>query len=90
MPLNFWTNYGVALATVAGILAILFVAARCVELRRAGRTRGGRYVSVLESTMLSPHASVHVVRFNERVMLIGVAGTAVSRLASVEDDARST
>ncbi|MBV8116952.1 MAG: FliO/MopB family protein [Candidatus Eremiobacteraeota bacterium] len=88
--MSFWTSYGVALATVTGILAILFVAARYIELRRARSTRGGRYVSVLDSTMLSPHASVHVVRFGGRVILIGISATAISRLATVEDDARST
>lgn len=90
MPLSFWTSYGVALATVAGILATLLVVVRYVELHRARSRQRGRYVSVLESTMLSPQASVHAVRFGGRVVLVGVAANAVSRLATAEDDARST
>lgn len=78
------TNYLVAPALVALVLAGLAFAARRVE-RMRGRFGGTRTIEVIESRMLSQHASLHIVRVGERRLLIGVTASAVSLLSALDE-----
>ena len=90
MPANFWIWYVAKLAIVALVVAVLYVLAR--KLRQARfLADGGRCVRLVESTALSQHAALHVVRVGRRHFLIGSA-TGVNVLAElgpsdVTDDA---
>jgi len=81
MPASFWVSYVAKLAIVALALAVLYVLAR--KLRQARFLGdGGRCVRVVESTALSQHAALHVVRVGGRYFLIGSA-TGVDVLAEL-------
>ena len=82
MPLSFWVGYFDKLAIVALVLAAMYAAAQL--LRRAnffGRT--GRCLSLVDSTMLSAHAALHVVRVGSRYFLIGSSTGSLSMLAEL-------
>ena len=82
--MNLWTNYLLTLATVALVLAALGLLARRVRhMRTAGKLREDR-VAVIESAMLSQHASLHVVRVGQRYVLIGTADATVTFLCEIE------
>lgn len=90
VPWSFWTNYLLTLATVTLVLTGLFVLARRLAQRRAFECADRRIVTVLESTMLSQHASLHVVRVGARYLLIGAANAAISTLGHIpKDDAEA-
>lgn len=73
-----------ALALVAIVLAGLAFIGRFLK-RAASRARsGGRFVCVVESAMLSPHASLHVVKAGRRYVLIGVTNASICRLAEID------
>ncbi len=84
MPQTFWTNYAIAVATVALVLAGLHVLSRRIVRGRRFGSPNQRLVTVIESTMLSQHASVHVVKVGERYLVIGAASAALSTLAEIE------
>ena len=84
MPRSFWTNYALALATVALMLAGLHMLARRIARGRSFGSANRRLVTVIESTMLSQHASVHVVKVGARYLVIGAANAALSTLAEIE------
>ncbi|MGA8576429.1 MAG: flagellar biosynthetic protein FliO [Candidatus Cybelea sp.] len=81
MPANFWASYVAKLAIVALGVAVLYLLAR--KLRQA-RFLGdiGRCVRLVESTALSQHAALHVVRVGRRYFLIG-SSTGVDLLAEL-------
>jgi len=82
MPLSFWAGYFEKLAIVALSLTALYLLAR--KLRHAQfHSRDGRSVSLLETTMLSQHAALHVVRAGSRHFLIGSSAGGVSRIAEL-------
>ncbi len=81
MPLSFWAGYFEKLAIVALALTALYLLAR--KLRHAQFPRDGRSVSLLETTMLSQHAALHVVRAGSRHFLIGSSAGGVSRIAEL-------
>ena len=82
MPESFWALYLERLAILALVLATLYFAAR--RLRRTQLfTRSGRLVTVLETTMLSQHAMLHVVSAGGRHFLIGSAPGSVVRIAEL-------
>jgi flagellar biogenesis protein FliO len=83
VPWAFWTNYLIALATVAIILCGLYALARRFARGRGLAATNRGMIAVLESTMLAPHASVHVVRVGRRYLLIGAGGATLSTLADV-------
>jgi flagellar biogenesis protein FliO len=72
MPWSFWTKYLLALT------------------RRIARRRGfapaDRLLGIVESTMLTQHASVHVIKAGTRYFLVGVCNAAVSLLAEIRGD----
>jgi flagellar biosynthetic protein FliO len=85
VPAGFWAAYAERLATVAVVLATLYAAARALRrLRFFART--DRWLNVVESTMLSQHAALHVVRVGTRYFLIGSASGSVTRLAELTQD----
>jgi flagellar biogenesis protein FliO len=80
-----FTHYLFAPALVALVLAGLAFAARRLERLRGNLNGSARTIVVLESRMLSQHASLHVVRIGERRLLIGVTAAAVSLLSVIDD-----
>lgn len=68
--MSFWGAYALKLASVALLLAGLYALARALRRLRL-RDGGSRLVAVVESTMLSPHLSVHVVRIGTRYFCVG-------------------
>ncbi len=82
MPSSFWPLYVEKLAIVALVLAALYLAARRLRQTRLFAP-SGRLVNVLESTMLSQHAALHVVSVDSRCFLIGSAAGGVTRLAEL-------
>jgi flagellar biogenesis protein FliO len=89
MTWPFWAAYGLRLAVAALVLAVLYVVARSLRsLRLHGATN--RCVVVVETTMLSPQAALHLLRVGERYLLVGSASTGISVLAELEpSDIRS-
>lgn len=82
MPSSFWPLYIEKLAIVALVLGALYLAARRLRQTRLFAP-SGRLVNVLESTMLSQHAALHVVSVGSRCFLIGSAAGGVTRLAEL-------
>lgn len=70
MPPGFWIGYAERLAVVGVLLAGLYVAARALRRSRFfGRETGS--LAVLETTALSPHAWLHLVRAGTRRFIVG-------------------
>ena len=84
MPWSFWAGYLAKLTLVALVLAAIYVLARWLR-RTHFFARDDPFVSVIESTALSPHASLYVVRAGSRYFLIGTGGVCV--LAELDDAA---
>jgi len=83
MPLAFWGAYAVRLAILALVLCTLYVIARRLRDTKLF-VRQGRRVDVLESTMLSQQAALHLVRVDTRYFLIASAAAGVTRIAELE------
>lgn len=83
MTASFWAAYVEKLAIVALVLAGLYALARGLRSARFF-ARSGRRVSLMETTMLSQHAALHVVRAGSRHFLIGSAAGGVSRIAELD------
>lgn len=83
MPSTFWMNYALALAVIAAVLAAMFAIARTIGRRRAFPRAAGRFVTILESTMVSPQTSVHVVKAGRRYLLIGVGAAGLATLVEL-------
>ena len=81
MPWSFWQAYAVKLLILGLMLAALYAIAR--RLKGVGSLSRGadRYVTVIESTMLSQHAAVHLLRVGTRYLLIGGGNAGLFRLA---------
>ncbi len=71
MTSGFWFNYFVALLVVALMLGGLYVVVRGFARGRVIASADRRLISVLESTMLSQHGSLHVVKVGSRYLLVG-------------------
>ncbi len=81
MPLSFWGAYLIKLLVLGAVLAALYAAAHRLKATFARGKR--RYVSVVESIMLSPHASVHLLRVGTKYLLIGGGNAGVCKLAEL-------
>jgi flagellar biogenesis protein FliO len=68
---GFWFNYFLALLVVALMLLGLWVVVRGLSRGRIFASASRRMVTVLESTMLSQHVAVHVVKVGQRYLLVG-------------------
>src|SRR5581483_348103 len=67
---SFWSAYLWRLGAVALALALLYAAARRLRNLRLSGGRG-RCVTVVETTVLSPHAALHLLRVGARYLLLG-------------------
>ncbi|HEY1977333.1 MAG TPA: flagellar biosynthetic protein FliO [Candidatus Baltobacteraceae bacterium] len=86
MSWSFWVNYFLALTIVALMLGGLYIIVRSLARGRVFASANRRMVTVLESTMLSQHASVHVVKVGQRYLLVGGSSGNVSMLAELPGD----
>lgn len=80
----FWASYFERLAIVGIVLLAVYFLARKLRETRLFR-RGGRRLNVVESTILSPHTALHLVRVERRYFLIGSGTNGVTRLAEIEE-----
>lgn len=71
MSAGFLFNYVVALVVVALMLGGLYAIVRGLARGRVLVSADRRLVTVLESTMLSQHGSVHVVKAGSKYLLLG-------------------
>ena len=83
---SFWVNYFLALTIVALMLAGLYIIVRGLARGRVFASANRRMVTVLESTMLSQHASMHVVKVGARYLLIGGSNGAISTLSELSPE----
>ncbi len=81
MPSSFWEAYVLKLAILGAVLAALYALARRLKGVKLFSRGAGRYVTVIESTMLSPHAAVHLLRIGRRYLLIGGGSAGLFKLA---------
>ena len=88
MPSSFWPLYVEKLAIVALVLSALYWRRDGCVKRDSSRPPAGS-VNVLESTMLSQHAALHVVSVGSRCFLIGSAAGGVTRLAELASPFRA-
>jgi flagellar biogenesis protein FliO len=86
MSWSFWLNYFLALTIVALMLGGLYIIVRGLARGRVFASANRRMVTVLESTMLSQHASVHVVKVGQRYLLVGGSNGNVSMLAELPSE----
>jgi flagellar biogenesis protein FliO len=85
VPVSFWAGYGAKLAIVALVLAALYLLARRLRETRLFASPN-RCVSVIESTALSQHAAIHVLRVGTRYFLVGATNCGIATLAELEPD----
>jgi len=84
---GFWFSYFLALVVVALMLLGLWVVVRGLSRGRILASASRRMVTVLESTMLSQHVAVHVVKVGERYLLVGGGNNgALTTLAELPPD----
>ncbi len=83
MSSSFWLNYVFALLVVALMLGGLYAVVRGLARGRILASADRRLVTVLESTMLSQHAALHVVKVGTKYYLIGGGQGHVSSLVEL-------
>lgn len=84
MAPTFWANYFERVAIVGIVLlAVYFLARKLRETRLF--LRAGRRLNVVESTMLSPHAALHLVRVDRRHFLIGSGSAGVTKIGEIKE-----
>jgi len=81
VPSSFWEAYVLKLAILGAVLAALYALARRLKGLKLFSRGAGRYVTVIESTILSPHAAVHLLRVGARYLLIGGGNAGIFKLA---------
>ncbi|HKE36495.1 MAG TPA: flagellar biosynthetic protein FliO [Candidatus Baltobacteraceae bacterium] len=86
MSWGFWLNYFLALTIVALMLGGLYIIVRGLARGRVFASANRRMVTVLESTALSQHSSVHVVKVGQRYLLVGGSNGNVSMLAELPNE----
>jgi flagellar biogenesis protein FliO len=83
MPWSFWEAYALKLLILGLMLAALYAVARRLKGVRFFPHGVDRYVTVIESTMLSQHAAVHLLRVGRRYLLIGGGNAGLFKLAEL-------
>ena len=80
MTTEFWTAYAVKLGVLALVLGALYAIAR--RLRHAGlfRRDARRCIDVVETAMLTPQVSLHLVRVGKRHVLVGATSSSARSL----------
>jgi flagellar biogenesis protein FliO len=81
MPWSFWEAYAVKLLILGLMLTALYAVARRLKGLRFFARGVDRYVTVIESTMLSQQAAVHLLRVGTRYLLIGGGNAGLFKLA---------
>lgn len=71
MASSFWLQYAFALLVVALLLGGLYAVVRGLARGRMIVSANRRLVTVLETTALSQHSALHVVKVGSRYYLIG-------------------
>jgi flagellar biogenesis protein FliO len=71
MTSSFWLSYVFALLVVALLLGGLYLVVRGLARGRILAQANRRLVTVLESTPLSQHSALHVIKVGARYYLIG-------------------
>lgn len=84
MPWSFWAGYVAKLTLVALALAVTYILARWVRRTRFFE-RGDRLLNVVESTALSQHAALYLVRAGSRQFLIGTGVRMLAEVTHAED-----
>ena len=79
----FWVNYVLALVVVALMLGGLYALVRGFARGRVLASANRRLVTVLESTALSQHAAVHVVKVGAKYFLVGASNGQVNTIGEV-------
>src|SRR5215469_2381427 len=80
---SFWVNYILALVVVALMLGGLYALVRGLARGRVLASADRRLITVLESTALSQHAAVHVVKAGGHYYILGANQGAVSTLGEL-------
>ncbi len=83
MPWSFWEAYALKLLIIGLMLAALYAVARWLKGVRLFARGVDRHVTVIESTMLSQHAAVHLLRVGRRYLLIGGGNAGLFKLAEL-------
>ena len=84
---GFWLQYLLALVVVALMLGGLYAIVRGVARGRVIASADRRLVSVLESTVLSQHAALHVVKAAGKYILVGASnGGGVTTLGELSEE----
>lgn len=83
MSSGFWINYVLALVVVGLMLGGLYAIVRGLARGRVLASADRRLVAVLESTMLSQHNAIHVVKVGTRYLLIGGSNGQVNTLSEL-------
>ena len=73
---------------LAALLGALYAIARRLRNRAFWRARGRRFVAVVETTIVTPQLSLHVLRLGGRYVLIGAGSCGARTIAHwASDDA---
>jgi flagellar biogenesis protein FliO len=81
VPWSFWEAYALKLLILGAVLGALYALGRGIKGAKLFSRGAGRYVTVIESTMLSQQAAVHLVRVGTRYLLIGGGNAGLFKLA---------
>lgn len=73
-----------AFAVVALLLFVLTYGVRLLNRGRIVSSTGKRLVSVVESTFLAQHVTLHVVKVGDRYYLVGGGSAGVTHIADVD------
>ena len=84
--MSFWAAYAFKLAILAMAMAALYVLAHRLRNTRWWRRSPGGSLRVLESAMLAPHATIHLVRAGNRYLLLGVGAGILAEISPDELD----
>ena len=83
MPWSFWASYLLKLGLVGLLLGTMYaIGCGLRSLRRYGR-RTDRSLCVLETAVLSQHATVYLLKVGARYFLVGAASASMALLAEL-------
>jgi len=80
----FLGRYLLGLGIVALVLTVFALLARRVRSLRFRSLAEGRRIAVIESAVLSPHATLHLVKAGGNHLLLGVTPNGVTALAEID------
>jgi flagellar biogenesis protein FliO len=83
MEANLWAGYVLKLAIAALLLAGIWLVTRRLGRARFAVLGERRFLRVVESALLAPHLSLHVVKAGARYFLVGGASANVAALAEL-------